>query len=53
MKNKIIVAIASVALNLVLFAALMHVNNLNNVYHPTGPALFYIEHMPAAAVYPK
>jgi len=52
MKKKIIITIASVALNLVLFATLMHSTNLDNLYNPTPPAFLLIQHMPAGVVYP-
>jgi hypothetical protein len=47
MKNKLIVAVASVALNLLLFAALLHATKVNNLYNPTPPAFIHIEHMPS------
>ena len=52
MRNKIIIAIASVALNLILFAALVHSTNLNNLYNPTPPPFMFIQHLPPGVVYP-
>ena len=52
MKKKIIIAIASVALNLVLFAVLAHSTNLDNFFNPTPPPFVLIQHLPAGVVYP-
>jgi len=52
MKKKIIITIASVALNLALFAALTHSTNLDNLYNPTPPAFLFIQHLPPGIVYP-
>jgi hypothetical protein len=51
MKKKIIIVTASVALNLVLFVALVHSTNFNNFYNPTPPAFMIIQHLPAGVVY--
>ncbi len=52
MKNKIIIAIASIILNLALFAALIHTNSLNDRPYSAPPLAFHIHHLPNA-VFPQ
>jgi hypothetical protein len=47
MKKKIILTLTSVALNLALFATLIHITRIDDRYTPTPPAFFHIDHMPS------
>ncbi len=47
MKKKLIITVTSVALNLALFATLIHITRIDNRYVPTPPAFLHIEHIPS------